>query len=71
VGLGLSEDTSMGDDSVIECVYENGVVTAYTSLTRRGEGNYGSDRFRVVRKMISFFLSTTTTTTKKNFKSKN
>jgi hypothetical protein len=51
VALGLSDDTLMGDDSVIECVYENGVVTAYTSLTSRGEGNYGANRTRVVRKM--------------------
>lgn len=38
----------MGDDSVIECVYENGMVTAYTSITTRGEGNYGANRAPVV-----------------------
>lgn len=48
VGLALSLDTSMGDDSVIECVYQNGIVTAHTSLTTRGEGNYGANRTRVV-----------------------
>ena len=38
----------MGDDSVIECVYENGIVSAHTSLTTRGEGNNGANRARVV-----------------------
>lgn len=33
IALGLSEDTKMGDDSVMECVPENGVVEAYTSYT--------------------------------------
>lgn len=38
----------MGDDSVIECVSENEMVTAYTSITTRGEENYGANRVPVV-----------------------
>lgn len=52
MGLALSADEHMGDDSVIECVYENGVVTAYTSLTTRGEGNNGANRARVVTQKL-------------------
>lgn len=48
VGLGFSEDTQMGDDSVIECVKEANLVNAYTSFTTRGIGNYGAHRSRVV-----------------------
>lgn len=33
VGVGLSDDTQMGDDSVIECVNEAGGVDAYMSWT--------------------------------------
>lgn len=47
--MGFSEDTKMGDDSVIECVYENDAVTAYTSFTTQGTGNYGANRTRVVK----------------------
>lgn len=38
----------MGDDSVIECVHENGVVTSYKSFTTRGQGAYGAHRNQVV-----------------------
>ena len=30
--MALSEDAKMGDDSAIECVYNNGEVQAFTSL---------------------------------------
>ena len=33
VGLGLSEDTQMGDDSVVECVKDQGRIRAYMSWT--------------------------------------
>lgn len=33
VGVGLSRDPTMGDDSVIECVKENNVMKAYYSWT--------------------------------------
>lgn len=49
VGLGLSEDTLMGDDSVIECVKEGNTIKSYASFTTRGSGNYGAHRDRVVR----------------------
>lgn len=34
VGIGLSDDTFMGDDSVVECVKEGNTVSAYMSATR-------------------------------------
>lgn len=36
VAVGLSNDAKMGDDSVIECVPEQGVVNAYASWTYAG-----------------------------------
>lgn len=33
IAVGLSQDDKMGDDSVVECVYENGRINAYTSWT--------------------------------------
>jgi hypothetical protein len=33
VAVGLSQDANMGDDSVVECVNENGRISAYTSWT--------------------------------------
>ncbi|XP_058054768.1 putative ferric-chelate reductase 1 homolog isoform X2 [Anopheles bellator] len=36
VAVGLSDDAKMGDDSVIECVPEQGVVNAYASWTATG-----------------------------------
>uniref|UniRef100_A0A182Q8D5 DOMON domain-containing protein n=1 Tax=Anopheles farauti TaxID=69004 RepID=A0A182Q8D5_9DIPT len=45
VAFGLSNDAKMGDDSVIECVPEQGTVNAYASWTTVGP--YGSTRFGV------------------------
>lgn len=43
VGVGLSEDDKMGDDSVIECVKRGNGVAAYMSYTK-GSPNYGAPR---------------------------
>ncbi|KAG4077096.1 hypothetical protein HA402_016083 [Bradysia odoriphaga] len=45
VSFALSRDTTMGDDSVIECVIENGTVRAYTSwnTARPSIGNTRED----------------------------
>ncbi|XP_049298973.1 putative ferric-chelate reductase 1 homolog isoform X2 [Anopheles funestus] len=45
VALGLSDDAKMGDDSVIECVPEQGTVNTYASWTTVGP--YGSTRLGV------------------------
>ncbi|XP_053677551.1 putative ferric-chelate reductase 1 homolog [Anopheles nili] len=45
VAFGLSDDAKMGDDSVIECVPEQGTVNAYASWT--SVGPYGSTRLGV------------------------
>lgn len=45
VASALSDDAAMGDDSVIECAQQSGIITAYTSVTRRGPS--GSDRHDV------------------------
>lgn len=42
VGVGLSDDEKMGDDSVIECVKKNNGVSAYMSWTTAP--NYGAQR---------------------------
>lgn len=48
VGVGLSEDTFMGDDSVIECVKEGGNVKAYMSWTTP-RPNLGVNRLSKVK----------------------
>lgn len=53
VGIGLSDDTRMGGDSVIECVKEGNAVNAYTSFTTSGTGNYGANRTRAVWNFFS------------------
>ncbi|XP_058125486.1 putative ferric-chelate reductase 1 homolog isoform X1 [Anopheles ziemanni] len=45
VAFGLSNDAKMGDDSVLECVPEQGTVNAYASWTNVGP--YGSTRVGV------------------------
>lgn len=40
VAVGLSRDRSMGDDSVVECVYEDGAINAYTSWTNGKTGSF-------------------------------
>lgn len=45
VAVGLSEDRWMADDSVIECVLENGIANMYTSYTR--VDYTGTDRYVV------------------------
>lgn len=47
VAVALSTDSSMGDDSVMECIPENGNIKAYTSWTSPGP-NYGATRDGVV-----------------------
>lgn len=54
MAVALSMDDKMGDDSVMECVPEQGTVKAYTSWTS-GMPNYGASRDQVVRKMY-FYL---------------
>lgn len=50
VGVGLSDDDKMGDDSVIECVKDgNRPVRAYMSWTS-GAPNYGAKRLNNVRR---------------------
>lgn len=51
VAVALSMDDQMGDDSVMECVPEQGTVKAYTSWTT-GMPNYGATRDQVVSEMI-------------------
>ncbi|XP_050316010.1 putative ferric-chelate reductase 1 homolog [Anthonomus grandis grandis] len=43
VGVGLSDDDKMGDDSVVECIKKNNGVAAYMSYTS-GSPNYGASR---------------------------
>uniref|UniRef100_A0AAR5PZM2 DOMON domain-containing protein n=1 Tax=Dendroctonus ponderosae TaxID=77166 RepID=A0AAR5PZM2_DENPD len=43
VGVGLSEDDKMGDDSVVECVQRGNGVAAFMSYTS-GSPNYGAAR---------------------------
>ncbi|XP_037946002.1 putative ferric-chelate reductase 1 homolog isoform X1 [Teleopsis dalmanni] len=43
VALGLSDDNKMGDDLVIECVPQNGQISAYSSYTAGGP-NYAATR---------------------------
>lgn len=40
IGMSLSNDDRMGDDSVIECVNENGEVKVYSSWTQINDGDY-------------------------------
>ncbi|XP_060531143.1 putative ferric-chelate reductase 1 homolog isoform X2 [Cylas formicarius] len=44
VGVGLSDDDKMGDDSVIECVTRNNRVDAYMSWTSGPPNSYGAAR---------------------------
>lgn len=57
VGVGLSEDDKMGDDSVIECVKRGNGVAAYMSYTK-GSPNYGAPRLANVSvdRVFSFGL---------------
>lgn len=48
VGIGLSNDGKMGEDSVIECVKRNNGVAAYMSWTS-GAPNYGAQRLSNVK----------------------
>lgn len=50
VAVGLSNDAKMGDDSVIECVPEQGTVNAYTSWTFVGP--YGVSRKGIAQNFI-------------------
>lgn len=50
VAMGLSTDAKMGDDSVIECVPEQGTVNAYTSMTFAGP--YGVSRQGIAQNFI-------------------
>ncbi|KAL1497531.1 hypothetical protein ABEB36_008475 [Hypothenemus hampei] len=43
VGVGLSEDDKMGDDSVVECVKRGNGIAAFMSYTN-GNPNYGAPR---------------------------
>ncbi|CAG9761930.1 unnamed protein product [Ceutorhynchus assimilis] len=43
VGVGLSDDDRMGDDSVIECVKRGNGIAAFMSYTK-GKPNYGAPR---------------------------
>lgn len=33
IATGLSNDNQMGEDSITECVYENGIIRSYASWT--------------------------------------
>lgn len=55
MAVALSMDDKMGDDSVMECVPEQGTVKAYTSWTS-GMPNYGASREQVVRKMFFIYF---------------
>lgn len=50
VAVGLSHDAKMGDDSVIECVPEQGTVNAYASWTFAGP--YGVSREGIAQNFI-------------------
>lgn len=53
VAVGLSDDTKMGDDSVVECVRENGRIQAYASWTTP-RPNLGNTRRGVVSFLFFF-----------------
>lgn len=53
VAVGLSQDAKMGDDSVMECVRENGRIIAYASWTTP-RPNLGNTRQGVVCYSIAF-----------------
>jgi hypothetical protein len=44
----------MGNDSVVECVNENGVVKAHTSFTKAIPNNYGARRSDIVSRIVNF-----------------
>ena len=46
--MALSDDNTMGSDSAIECVKEEELIQAYTSITSAGTGNYAARRANVV-----------------------
>lgn len=48
VGIGLSDDAKMGEDSVIECVKRGNGIATYMSYTS-GSPNYGAARLSNVR----------------------
>lgn len=50
VAVGLSNDAKMGDDSVVECVPEQGTVNAYASWTSAGP--YGVSRQGIAQNFI-------------------
>lgn len=55
VAVGLSDDTKMGDDSVMECVRENGRIQAYASWTTP-RPNLGNTRQGVVSYFFVIFF---------------
>lgn len=56
VGVGLSNDDKMGDDSVLECVKRGNGVAAYMSYTN-GAPNYGSPRLANVSVVHLFIFN--------------
>ncbi|XP_062543328.1 putative ferric-chelate reductase 1 homolog isoform X2 [Armigeres subalbatus] len=50
IAVGLSNDAKMGDDSVVECVPEQGTVNAYASWTSAGP--YGVSRQGIAQNFI-------------------
>lgn len=55
IALGLSSDRKMGEDSVMECVPENGIVRAYTSYTSISP--YSSSRSDISQSIINLLES--------------
>ncbi|XP_058458577.1 putative ferric-chelate reductase 1 homolog isoform X2 [Malaya genurostris] len=56
IAVGLSNDAKMGDDSVIECVPEQGTIKAYSSWTFAGP--YGVSRQGIAQNFIQLKRST-------------
>ncbi|CAL8125529.1 unnamed protein product [Orchesella dallaii] len=54
VAVGISKDVKMGDDSVTECVRENGEVFGYTSWNYNRKGVKGNKRMRSCNPMQEF-----------------
>lgn len=52
IATGLSTDDKMGDDSVMECIYESGSVRAVSSWTTVGSGKFDAPRSGVPQNIV-------------------
>ena len=58
IAMGLSNDNRMGNDSVVECVKENGELKLYSSWTVVKNRRYSATREEVVSEKLNFHVKT-------------